>query len=73
VRGREHHAADLVVVARGLEGGDQLGEELGRERVARIRLIQADGRDVLVDAVQQRVELRQGDLLVVSRKSYCLL
>jgi hypothetical protein len=63
VRRGEHDAAHVVVVARGLEARDQVSEELGRERVARVRLIQADGRDVLVDAVQQRVELWQGALL----------
>jgi hypothetical protein len=65
VRRREHHASHRVVVARRLEGGDQVGEQLVRERVARVRLVQADRRDVLVDAVQQRFEVGQGASLLV--------
>jgi hypothetical protein len=60
VRGGEYDAASLLVVAGGLEGRDQIGEQLGRERVPGVGLIQADRRDVLIDAVQERVEVGQG-------------
>jgi hypothetical protein len=65
VRGGEHDAAHLVVVPRRLEGGDQVGEQLVRERVAGVRLVQADRRDVLVDVVEQCLELGQGALLAL--------
>jgi hypothetical protein len=65
VRGGEHDAAHLVVVPRCLEGGDQVGEQLVGERVAGVRLVQADRRDVLVDVVEQCLELGQGALLAL--------
>jgi hypothetical protein len=63
VRGGEDDAAGLLVVAGGLQGRREIGEQLVRERVAGVGLVQADGRDVLVDAVQQGLELGQGSLL----------
>ena len=49
VRGGQHDAADGRVVARGLEGRDQLAQNLVRKRVARVRLVESDGRDAVVD------------------------
>jgi hypothetical protein len=63
VRGGEDDAACLLVVTSGLQRSDQVGEQLGRERVPSVGLVQADRRDVLVDVVQQRVEVGQGALL----------
>jgi hypothetical protein len=63
VRGGEDDAAGLLVVAGGLQGRREIGEQLVRERVSGVGLVQADGRDVLVDAVQQGLELGQGSLL----------
>jgi hypothetical protein len=63
VSGGQHDAAHVIVVASRREGRDQVGQQLGRERVPRIGLIQGDRGDVVVDAVQQRVELGQGALL----------
>ena len=48
VRGGEHHAAHAVVVARQLERRGEVREELVRERVARIGLIERDGGDAVV-------------------------
>jgi hypothetical protein len=62
VRRREHDAAHVVVVTGGTEGRDQIDQQLVRQRVARVGLVQADGRDVLAGLVQQRVELGQGAL-----------
>jgi hypothetical protein len=63
VRRGEHDAAHLVVVAGRLEGGDQVGQQLARERVPGVRLVQADRGDVRVDAVEQRFVLGQLVLL----------
>jgi hypothetical protein len=65
VRRGEHDAAHLVVVARRLEGRQQVRQQLVRERVARVRLVQADRGDVLVDVVEQCLELGQGALLAL--------
>jgi hypothetical protein len=56
VRGRQHDAAHRVVVARALEGGDQLVDQLVGERVARLGLVERDGRDAIRDVVAQRGE-----------------
>jgi hypothetical protein len=63
VRGGEDDAADILVAAGGLECRDQVGEQLCRERVPSVGLVQADRGDVLVDVVQQRLEVGQGALL----------
>jgi hypothetical protein len=63
VRRGEHDTASLLVVARGLEGCDQVGEQLSRESVPSVGLVQADRRDVLIDVVQQGFVLGQGALL----------
>jgi hypothetical protein len=55
----EHHAPHVIVLAGGLEGGDQVGEQLGRQRIARVGLVEADRGDVLIDVIQQRLELGQ--------------
>ena len=47
VRGGQHHAAHLLVVAGPLEGGDQAAEQLRRERVARVGVVQRDRRDAV--------------------------
>ena len=44
-------AAFRVVVARLLEGGDQLAEDLVRERIARLGLVQRDRGDAVGDVV----------------------
>ena len=43
VRGGEHDAAHGVVVARGLEGGDEVAQQLVGQRVARVGLVHGDG------------------------------
>ena len=45
VRRGEHDAAHGVVVARGLQRGDQVAEQLVGERVAGVRLVERDRRD----------------------------
>ena len=56
VRRGEHDAARGVVVAGGLVGVDQLAEQLVRQRVARVRLVQRDRRDaVVVDVEEDRL------------------
>jgi hypothetical protein len=63
VRGGEDDAASLLVVTGDLQRSDQVGEQLCRERVPSVGLVQADRGDVLVDVVQQRLEVGQGALL----------
>src|SRR5205823_6084641 len=58
VRGGEDDAADVVVVAGDLEGGDQLCEQFVRERVARVRLIERDRGDAVAGVVPKRFERR---------------
>ena len=67
--------ARLLVVARRLERRDQLRQQLVRERVAVVRLVQRDRRDVVLHVVEQRLEVGQGvsPRIAGSRKSYCLL
>jgi hypothetical protein len=56
MRRGEHDAADALVVAGGFEGPGQVVEQLIRERVARVGLIEGDGRDaVRADVVENRV------------------
>jgi hypothetical protein len=43
----EHDAADALVVAGRLERVDQLAQQLVRERVALVRLVERDGRDTI--------------------------
>ena len=50
VRGGEHDAAHRVVVARRLEGGDEVGQQLVGQRVARVRLVHGDGGHAAVGA-----------------------
>ena len=45
VRGGQHHAADVGSSRAGLERRDQLVEQLVRERVARVGLVERDRRD----------------------------
>jgi hypothetical protein len=59
VRRREHDHAHLVVVAGRLEGRDQVAEQLVGERVARVRLVERDRRDVVADLVAEGVEVGQ--------------
>ena len=49
--------ADVLVVARRLERGDQLAEQLDRERVAGFGVVERDRRDVLGDLVANLLEL----------------
>src|SRR6185437_3099002 len=45
VRGREHHAAHVCVLFCALQSLNQLVQELGRQGVAGIRLVEGDGGD----------------------------
>ena len=65
VRGGQHDAAHRVVVARALEGGDQVVEQLVGERVARVGLVERDRRDAVGDLVAQRVVGHRGGSLPV--------
>jgi hypothetical protein len=57
VRGGEHDAAHRIVVAGGLERGDQLVEHLVGERVAGLGLVERHRRDaVAADLVAQGFE-----------------
>ena len=53
VGGREHDAADGVVVAGGGEGRDQLVEQLEGQRVASLGVVERDGRDPVGDLVAE--------------------
>ena len=62
VRGGEHDAADGVVVARGGERGEQVVEQLVRERVARLGPVHRDrgdavGGDVVADGLEGHLHL----------------
>ena len=56
VRGGEHDAADALVVARQLERLDQVVEQLVREGVARLRLVERDRGDRGGDVVANGAE-----------------
>src|SRR5262249_1331491 len=60
-RAREHRDADVGVVPGGAEGGDELVDRLGAERVQHLRTVDGDPRD----AVTRLVE----DVLVARRRS----
>src|SRR5690606_34986521 len=57
VRGREDDDPDFVVALRLAERREQLGQQLVGERVARLRVVEGDRRDVVGNLVTDLFEL----------------
>src|SRR5207244_5385513 len=78
VRGRQHHAAHLLVIARALQGADEAFHQLRRKGVARVRIVQRDRRNAVADLVEHLLAGHHAasypqPRAAGSEQSYCLL